>query len=690
MITTSIVGDLFVIHDPDGDLETVVGGQTTLDWVGVYQLLRGSFGDHYDFLSCYLDVGSGMISIGAASGTIWQDASGIGRWTAANGFNERPAWGTSKLQQYAHFATNLPSTNLSTVLHEIGHRWLAYVNYANTDPGPAQLLLHEDWIWNLPQKGVHWGRWLDNGNSCMDYDQAEWIDNGNGTFNRIDRDPNVPAHDEWFGYCPLDQYLMGLLPPSGVPPFKIVRSPTPAIGEGGPFGVATGPYTPNPGALTVTIDQVRNRRSDEPTPWSGPRNPTHLTSQRVFHEAVVVISKNPGTATGFIAATENLGRRAAANFRRVTYGRALIDASLLRANYGSLYVKDNPADTGTGPSSAPFWVSPDLWVRNADDGGLVNQNTVRGSSNWIYVRVRNRSTQPYANVTVNVYLANFAGTEFLYPVDWKPAGLLGTAQLATVPAAAGGVEGSAIAKVEWTADRIPPAPGWHPCLLCEVIPMEVTPSGLHHVFENRKLAQRNLTIVDPGGAGGGAAGGGFIFSFPFRIGHELRPRGSTVLRVETEARPAGYRIFLDTDGLVDGIAEDAVDLTWNIPLGVAAVPADGAVTAIGPEDSGPREHAGRGRRGGCLGALLRLLVPGGRSRLSAHRPSGLRPVLLNGLPLLEVVDSRASVMLSLPAEQRRTLRLFGVVPEPGIRAVHHVVEESGGRITGGVSVQVGS
>ena len=117
MITTHVVGNLFVIVDPDGDLETIVAGQTTLDWVAIYTLLRGTFGDHYDFLSCYLDTGSGVVYLGAASDTIYQDAAGIGRWT----FNFRSSWGTAKLQHWSHFSF----FTLNTMLHEIGHRWLA-------------------------------------------------------------------------------------------------------------------------------------------------------------------------------------------------------------------------------------------------------------------------------------------------------------------------------------------------------------------------------------------------------------------------------------------------------------------------------------------------------------------------------------------------------------------------------------
>jgi hypothetical protein len=700
MITTSVIGDLFIVHDPNGQLETVVGEQPQLDWLAIYNLLRGSFGDHYDFVSFYLDVGSGVINIGAAAITIYQDAAGIGRWTAANGFDFRADWGTTKLQHLSYFATNLPNTALPTVLHEIGHRWLAHVNYALTDPGPAQRLLHEDWVWD-GQQGVHWGRWPDKRNSSMSYDRAEWIDNGDGTFNRLQRDYSHPAHDEWFGYSPLDQYLMGLLPPSAVAPFVIVRDPSPGI-SWGVVGSTTGPHTPNPSALTVTIEQVRNRRSDEPMPFSGPRNPDHFNSQRVFHEAVIVVTKNAGTSTPFISNVDDLRKLAAANFRRVTSGRAMIDPSLLRANYTGLYVKDNPADTGTGTSSPPFWLSPDLWVRNLDDGGLVHQPTIRMQSNWIYVRVRNKSAQAYENVTVNVYLANFQtlvpGTEFLYPVDWNPEGLLGSVPLASVPASSGGIEGEAIAKVEWTADRIPAATGWHPCLLCEVIPMEVTPSGLHHVFENRKLAQRNISIIDPAAMpGAGAVGGGFMFGYSFSIGHELRPTRSAVLRLRAERHAPQLRLFLDPGGLVSGLRERATELSWDVPLNDGLAP-DGAegVVPVAPA-SEPLVTGRRSTPRGCLtafwavfGVLLEAL--GLRSGLRRHRLRGLRPILLNGLPLLEVMDAGgASARLFLPAGQRRTLRLFGVASsgaEVDVPALYHVSEEVDGRTVGGVSVEV--
>ena len=528
---------------------------------------------------------------------------------------------------------------------------------------------------------------------------------------------------------PLDQYLMGLVPgnPSAVPDFKVVQNPSPALTESGPFGVPNpaGPYTPSPSPATITIAEVQNTRSDEPAPWSGPRNPTYLNSQRVFHEAVVVITKDSSLTSTFITDSDTWRNSHTANFRRVTSGRAMIDTSLLRDNYADLYVRDNPSDAGGPTSSGTFWLSPDLWVRNIDDGETmgndVNQNTLRSQSNWIYARVHNGSSQAYENVVVNFYLANFLdlipGTEFLYPEDWNPEGLLGSVTIPVVPAG-----GSAIAKIEWTADKIPEATGWHACLLCEVIPMEVEPSGLHHVFENRKLAQRNLTIEDPPMMAMSAAG--YFFNYEFWIGHELRLTPGARLHLRAERHLDEVRLFLDPAGLLEGIAEHGELLDLDIPLdatripsgsqGVQPIPAGKALFEEGPGHSPPRRLKGltlRIPKGTEFGIapqpdrpesdlwvrfMDEVRVQIGHQPFTAleerYRLRGLRPVVLNGLPLLEVTDpGDASLVLPLEPGQRRKLRLFGLVL--GSRggnesALYHITEELADRVLGGVSVEV--
>ena len=489
--TTELTGNLLVIKDPDLTLiVTPASGQQTIDFFAACDLARNAAGDNYDFVGFFLDTPSGMpVGLGAGSFSIYNEVSGIGRAI----YDNRPSFNTTRLSHIAYYGsstpTGVPIFTLTEMLHEIGHHWCAYVDYKDSG-GLTQTLLHQDWIWNAGQQSSHWGRWLDDRNSCMDYEQAEWINNGNATFNRVQHDPT--QDDAWFGYWALDLYLMGLVAASDVPSFSIVQNPSPLI-VWGPVGVSTGPYTANPNALTVAASNVQSEE--------GARSPDYLNSRRVFHELIVILTKSTAAASAnpYVAMAEGWRQSHTDSFRKATGGRAMIDTSLLRSNFSDLYVKDNPADTGSGSSTGPFWTSPDLWVRNSQDGGTSDLPTIRGQDNYIYIRVRNKGSQPYSNVTVNFFIANFEalvpGTEFLYPVDWAPGGFLGSVTIPNVPAASGGLDGEAIANVKWLASLIPPATGWHPCLLCEVMPMETSPSGLHHVWENKKLAQRNITIV---------------------------------------------------------------------------------------------------------------------------------------------------------------------------------------------------
>jgi hypothetical protein len=197
-------------------------------------------------------------------------------------------------------------------------------------------------------------------------------------------------------------------------------------------------------------------------------------------------------------------------------------------------VRDTPADVGWVPQPAwGFWDSPDIWVRNADDGGTAHQNTNRGRDNYLHCRVSNRGSQASLPCWVRFYITSFAGTEFRYPYDYKPdtsnevAGhshpgnlkaaaqfpavgtyLIGVQRIQSVPAS-----GNVVAKVRWPASLIPPATNWHPCLLVEVSPHDgPMPTG-PYVWENNNLAQRNITIVD-------ARRGAWI-DFPFIFGHPL-------------------------------------------------------------------------------------------------------------------------------------------------------------------------
>jgi hypothetical protein len=712
--TTETIGDLFVIRDPTASLVTTVGTSSVIDYVGAYNLLRATFGDDYDFVSFYIDVGSGMPDVGNASNTIFNSTTGIG--LAAS--NSRSTWSSTRILR----RINHTWFSLRTLMHEAAHQWLFFVDYRNSAAGATQNLLHQDFPGGGSQQAFHWGRWPDNDISSLDYDRADWIDNGDGTFNRVRHFENTPPDDVWFGFQGLEEYLMGLVPASDVSNLQIVQSPTPAISDSTP-----GPYTPGGGAVTVGVANVQ---------WEeGARSPDYLNTQRVFHHAAVVITQSSAATSTFITNSESWRSAYTGRFRAATTSRLMVDTSLLRVNHADLYVKDNDADTGTGTSGSPFWRSPDLWVRNANDGGTDHQCPIRGQANWVKVRVRNRGTQPYANVTVNVYLANFLslapGTEFFYPDDWDPAGLVGSAVLSSVPAASGGTDGTAIATVQWPAGAIPPAAGWHPCLLTEVIPLETSPSGLHHVWDNRRLAQRNLTIINPAEGcppmGDTPAGDAQAYQFmtKFIVGHRLRVADTSELRVNVEGATSDMLLFLDPGGLLEGLETEAtrIDLPGAIGPGWEPSPEEsvGLAGAIRPGvrheliASGPGQLQGNtivipagteiGLLGSCDDAIcdstlwLRFCaetriqlghrVRGGFAR--KHRIKGMRPVVVNGTPLLWLEDpAAASAALQLGAGRAKELRLIGIVSPFRRRSTVecHISEAVGGQVVGGLTIQI--
>lgn len=86
-----------------------------------------------------------------------------------------------------------------------------------------------------------------------------------------------------------------------------------------------------------------------------------------------------------------------------------------------LWLRDDPAHTGSDLWAGTFWDSPDLWIRNADDGGTTHQPVEYGQDNWFYARVRNRSmTATARHYLVTFNAKSFAGLEFLVSGRFPP------------------------------------------------------------------------------------------------------------------------------------------------------------------------------------------------------------------------------------------------------------------------------
>jgi hypothetical protein len=517
---TAVYGEIFVIED-DGTLVANPGstkGKDGVDEVVDYQAIfvkfRQQFGDHYDFVYIHHDVASGLNGGGGVSPTLFNNITGINHYKG-DSYNGRAGWNTTKLQSYQA----VRSFQMRRMLHETAHRWLAYVNHR--EGGSTSTNLHQDLLATNPDQGLyHWGNWCDDENSCMDYDYFDWVDAPDGY--QQDMLTAGEASVDEFRYFGLDLYLMGLMTPAEVAGFRYLENPQDPDAN----GIYSATLHP-----TVVNDVIAEH---------GARNPDAASSQRVFHQAYILLTRNLAEVgdltTGLVQTFDRWRRDFEQRFREATLNRAFIDTRLLHGNFSSLYIRDNASDNGTSTTLGVTWDSPDIWVRQADDNSTEHQDTDRSHDNYLRARVWNSSAQPYEDVTVRFYIGNHAenlpGTDFEYPEDWRLDRFLGEDEI-TVPAG-----GSAIAKVTWRKEDIPPAIGWHPCLLVEVLPMEVTPEGLHRRTQNKKLAQKNITLVgSPGDPEDGQ-------EFRFTIGRPRAKRRFHILVVERVIDVQGLEIAL--------------------------------------------------------------------------------------------------------------------------------------------------
>jgi subtilisin family serine protease len=191
-----------------------------------------------------------------------------------------------------------------------------------------------------------------------------------------------------------------------------------------------------------------------------------------------------------------------------------------------ILVRDNLADTGTVPSTGAFWASPDVWVRTSDpaaDGAAAlpanylssppHEDADRTHDNWVYVRFKNIGVSPSNSFYIRVYIAHWAGTEFVFPQNFTPTNhpgdpipspmtpgtyLIGETLINSM---GGGAE--QIVNMLWEQANIPPdviSVGgvdvhWHPCLLVQVTPADGPLASGNHVWDSNNLAQRNISII---------------------------------------------------------------------------------------------------------------------------------------------------------------------------------------------------
>ena len=191
------------------------------------------------------------------------------------------------------------NSTLSIIGQEVGHRWLAYVEFLDRTRTRSKALLGRD--------DAHWSFFFDSDASVMEGNDIE--DLGGGQFRTVDA---VKRFNR------LDQYLMGLIPPSNVPTFFYVESPvsTKVRGDGPSIGVSfTGTRRD---VLVEDIIAVH-----------GPRTPSAAESSKVHRQAFIyIVSNGRATDAGQVAKLDRFRSQWETFFLQATENRMTANTRL--------------------------------------------------------------------------------------------------------------------------------------------------------------------------------------------------------------------------------------------------------------------------------------------------------------------------------------------------------------------------
>jgi hypothetical protein len=207
----------------------------------------------------------------------------------------------------------------------------------------------------------------------------------------------------------------------------------------------------------------------------------------------------------------------------------------------------------------------------------------------------------------------------------------------------------------------------------------------------------------------------YAFRYPFDVGHELNAARVSEFRIEAERSFGEVRLFLTGDGLVDPAHRPMEDVQTNVALDLVdeelrplplvqwsrtrtlpshrltpgvtlSIPA-GTEIGLLPSPEQPSADAVTVRF-----PHQTIVEIGGWGTMATRWSAHMRPVVLNGLPQVEVVRTD-DASLELATDKSRVLALsLLIVVSPyqrrGETALYHLTESIGNRVVGGVSIQV--
>ncbi|HEX7836549.1 MAG TPA: hypothetical protein VF469_03750 [Kofleriaceae bacterium] len=318
-------------------------------------------------------------------------------------------------------------------------------------------------------------------------------------------------------------------------------------------------------------------------------------------------------------------------------------------------------DDGDPGADGAGWNSPQIWVRNEDDGGTTHQTPRPGQDNWFYARVRNdAAASACQHAVVTFYCTQVAATQVSFPGDFLPA-IAAKAAFAIAPGE------TQIVKARWPAASVP-SPGSHAGLLAAAIARGDHPCAGPALGQGN-LAVKNLTSVQ--------LAPGELAIVPVVVGN----RGPSPRRFDLEVWREGQV------GVAVSLLSRARDLFEMHTGEVVPFPeADAApltpMTAGAPalvRDCGSHRPPGHVP---CRGGALTSQAPEVITRMWS--PAWRLPMADQG---------RARVTAALQPHDQRTVGLHIAVDRtaaPGQSSVVHLVERdpSTRKVVGGVAVEV--
>ncbi|HEV8581000.1 MAG TPA: hypothetical protein VGX68_18195 [Thermoanaerobaculia bacterium] len=295
---------------PTGAIKTAVAErfatERAVDNLAIAQAFFREFADDYDHLVVFLDFPQSLGSAFAFEITVKNEIKGIG----VEVYDASVAAGSKgRLRSFVQMGTlarypDDPETvflgtnnTLALLGQETGHRWLAFLHFLDDNGQPNDALLGRDL--------AHWS--FCHNTLASDMEGNEIREEGGDHFMTIAATQR---------YSPLDQYAMGLIPASDVPPFYYIdgcnanRAAAPEIG-----------HLLQGRRADVTIDRI--------IAAEGQRVPAANKAPHTFNMAFVLVAPaDPGPSADGIAKVDRIRAAWEPYFAQATDGNGTVSTAL--------------------------------------------------------------------------------------------------------------------------------------------------------------------------------------------------------------------------------------------------------------------------------------------------------------------------------------------------------------------------